>query len=663
MDQPDKSSEARHAHGFEPQGSREMFLRVIGALGVVYGDIGTSVLYAMHESFFGHHILEVTPENVYGVLSFFFWSLILVVGVKYVLLITRADNRGEGGIFALLALISAAKKRISPTRFSIAWALIILGAALLLADGMITPAISVLSAVSGLELLTPVFSHYVVSITSAVLIGLFCVQPFGTQKIGVIFGPIMTLWFASLTVFSVPHLLEHPSVFLAMNPVYAVRFMLHHGWATLLTMGSIVLCLTGAEALYADMGHFGRKPITLAWWILIFPALTLNYFGQGAIMLRPGFQTSHLFYSVVPSWAMIPMIVLATAATIIASQALISGSFSLIQQAIALGIFPRQRVVHTNPEMRGQIYLPFVNWSLMIGCLGLVVVFRTSGALAAAYGIAVTGTMAITTVGFYLVTRHIWHWPRWIAIAVCGGFVSIDFIFFSANLLKFMSGGYVPIIIALLIFTIMHTWYWGRSFIARYYQKARYYTIEELLELRRRPDTILLDRSVIVMASRPVADRQETIPPALQSRLNHLGAIYKHITILSVIQDAGATEIPESRRFQVNIFADDEQGSLVSIRILFGFMEDPNLSVVLQKLVDDGVIRTTLEGARKQFTILSGAERIIVTGVSRLDSLRLWLFRVLLRNANTVLKYFNLEFFPDVSIEVVTLGDISETQP
>lgn len=643
-------------HSTEPKNRRELLLRMLGALGIVYGDIGTSVLYAVHESFFGHHLLDITPDNVLGVLSFFCWSLILVVGIKYVLLVLRADNRGEGGIFTLLALINSLKKRIGATRFSIAWGMILLGACLLLAEGMITPAISVLSAVAGLEVIAPGFAGYIVPITILILIGLFYIQSHGTSKIGVVFGPLMLLWFLCIAVFSIPHIWRHPSVFLAFYPAYAVDFAFRHGWYTFLTLGSVVLCITGVEALYADLGHFGRKPIVLAWWFLIFPALLLNYLGQGAVLLANPEKTPHLFYSVIPSWAMVPMIALATIAAIIASQALISGSFSLIQQAIALGIFPRQKIIHTNAEIRGQIYLPFVNWSLMIGCLGLVIIFKSSGSLAAAYGLAVTGTMTITTLSFFLIIRHMWRWKRWIAFLVCGTFLCIDLTFFGANLLKFQSGGYVPIIIALLLFSIMHTWHWGRGFIAQYYQKANYLTIADLIEKKEKEGSLVLDRSVIVLASRPVSSRTETIPPALQSRINHLGAFYKHIAILSVIQDLRNMEVPENERYRVETFENNACGSLIAVCIQYGFMEHPDLSVVLPKLVEEGVIQTSQSEEAGTFTILSGAERIIVTDVSRFNSLRLALFRILLRNANTVLKYFNLEFFPDVSIEVVTLG-------
>lgn len=631
---------------------------MLGSLGVVYGDIGTSVLYALHESFFGHFRLARTETDVLGVLSFFFWSLILVVGCKYVLLVMRADNRGEGGIFALLALINGVRARLGPRKIVLAWGLIIFGAALLLADGLITPAISVLSAVSGLEVMTPALRPWVVPITMLILLALFAVQPFGTHRIGQVFGPIMLLWFTCIALVGIPHLFRHPQVLMAVNPLHAFDFMRHHGWQTLLTLGTVVLCITGGEALYADMGHFGRRPIAFSWWIVVLPALLLNYFGQGALLLTPGASPGdNLFYSMAPQVALIPMIVLATAATIIASQALISGSFSLIQQAIALGTFPRSRIVHTNADIEGQIYLPFVNWSLMAGCLFLVVSFKTASALAAAYGIAVTGTMGITTIAFYLVARHAWKWSRWKAGSLCLGFLLIDLTFFGANLLKFFHGGYVPILVAMGLFAIMHGWYWGRGFIARCYGASRFSTVKNLLDVKKDPVTILLDRSIVVLASRPVSAVTDTIPPALQSRLDHLGAIYKHIAILSVIQHPGVREIEQENRLLVSVLQDDpERGSFTAVQIFYGYMQDPDISVLLPELVAKGILRTCADPEENSFTILSGAERIIATELPWLDGLRLKLFRVLLRNASTVLKYFNLENFPDISTEVVTLG-------
>ncbi len=631
---------------------------MIGALGVVYGDIGTSLLYAMHISFFGPHPLGETRENVLGVLSMFFWALLLVIGVKYVLLVMRADNRGEGGIFALLSLINGGARRLAHRPLMMVWGLIILGAALLLAEGMITPAISVLSALEGLEVLAPALEHWVVPVTVGILLGLFAIQSHGTRRIGLVFGPIMLLWFTTVGATAIPHLFRHSEVFLAVNPLHAISFMRSHGMHTIFTLGAVVLCITGGEALYADMGHFGRGPIRRSWWCIVFPALILNYFGQGALLLDAGkFAGSHLFYAMVPPFLLVPMIVLATAATVIASQSLISGSFSLIQQAIALGSFPRQRIIHTNPDVEGQIYLPFVNWSLMCGCIVLVVAFKSSAALAAAYGIAVTGTMTITTVVFYIVARYIWRWRAIVAVPLCALFLTIDLTFFGSNLIKFGDGGYVPIFTALGLFAVMHSWHWGRGFIARSYQLLELSTVQNLIDMKRSPRTPLLDRSIVVLASRPVSAMTDTIPPALQSRLDHLGAIYRHITILSVIQHPGVKEIEESQRMLISVLQDDPlRGSIVTVQILYGYMQDPNLSRLLPELVQQGVIRTSGGARERSFTILSGAERIIIRELRMLDRLRLVLFRVLLRNANTVLKYFNLESFPDVSVEVITLG-------
>lgn len=647
-------------HSAPAPNTKKLIGLMVGALGVVYGDIGTSPLYALHETFFGHHPLEKNPENVLGVLSFFFWSLFLVVGVKYIYYVMRADNRGEGGIFALLTLINQGRSRIGPKKLKAGFMLILLGAALLLADGMITPAISVLSAVSGLQVLAPRLEDYVVPITLVILIGLFMVQPFGTNVIGRVFGPVMAVWFVMLALLGLPHILAHPEVLKSINPMHALHFTREHGLHTLWVLGSVVLCITGGEALYADMGHFGRKPITRSWWCLVYPGLLLNYFGQGGMLLNPGpVPGDNLFYSLVPIWALLPMIALSTAATIIASQALISGSFSLIQQAIALGVFPRQRVIHTNPEVEGQIYLPFVNWSLMLGCLGLVVGFRSASALAAAYGIAVTGTMAITTIAFYMVARYIWNWKRELVIPLCGAFLLIDLIFLGANMLKFFDGGFVPVIMAIVLFVIMHCWHWGRGFIAKCYQQLQYATLGDLLRRKKDPDTLLLDRSIVVLASRPVSASTDTIPPALHSRLDHLGAIYKHIAILSVVQHPGVKDIEEASRLLVTVLQDDPvRGSIVTVQVFYGYMQDPDIAVLLERLLTQGIIRAGSELDTAPFSILSGAERLISNDLNWWNALRLSIFRVLLRNANTVLKYFNLEFYPDVSTEVVNLGVI-----
>src|SRR3989344_5521050 len=414
---------------------------LIATLGVVYGAIGTSPLYALKETFFGHHPLERTPENIFGALSLFFWSLIVVITFKYAFLIMRADNHGEGGIFALLGLLRQQGDTIHPRRVAWVSALLLMGAALLYGDGVITPAISVLSAVEGLSVATPLLESLIVPITIGILIALFILQRKGTEGIGKLFGPVMVLWFLALAVLAVPQIVKNPSVLAALSPLPGMWFLMSHGWQSLFVLGSVVLCVTGGEALYADMGHFGVRTIRIAWLTFVLPSLTLNYFGQGARLLDPTpIAGNNLFYSLVPQPLLFPMIALATLATIIASQALITGSFSLTQQAIVLGVFPRLKIVHTNPQIEGQIYMPFINWSLLAGCVGLVLGFKSSGELAAAYGIAVTGTFAITTAAFYVIARS-WGWNRHVIGPVCAVLIGVDLLFFTANMLKFFDGG------------------------------------------------------------------------------------------------------------------------------------------------------------------------------------------------------------------------------
>ncbi len=410
-------------------GSRRDLARLaVGALGVVYGDIGTSPLYALKECFGPAHGLAVTSENVLGVLSLVFWALMLVVVVKYLTLVMRADNRGEGGILALVALVlprSATAKQSKRTTVILLAGLF--GAALLYGDGMITPAISVLSAIEGLEVATTRLTPFVVPVTIVILIGVFLIQRSGTAKIGAIFGPTMLVWFAGIGALGVPWIVKHPSVLWAMNPAHAVRFLVHGGMHTFLLLGSVVLCITGAEALYADMGHFGRKPIRFAWYVLVMPALLLNYFGQGALLLEAGpVAKQNPFFAMAPSITLYPLVVLATMATVIASQALISGAFSLTQQAVHLGYWPRVKIVHTSGEQAGQIYIPEINHALMVACVALVLGFKSSSNLAAAYGIAVTGTMSITTVLLYSVAVQKWGWSRWRAAAFCLPLLGVD---------------------------------------------------------------------------------------------------------------------------------------------------------------------------------------------------------------------------------------------
>ncbi|HVG39029.1 MAG TPA: KUP/HAK/KT family potassium transporter, partial [Pyrinomonadaceae bacterium] len=444
---------------------RYLLLLSLTALGVVYGDIGTSPLYAMRECFHGPHAIAPTPENIYGVLSLIFWSLIIVISVKYLVFVLRADNQGEGGILALTALATPIKI-LSRTEKRGLVIIGIFGAALLYGDGIITPAISVLSAVEGLQVATPYFSPYVVPITIVILVGLFFIQKRGTAGVGKLFGPVTLLWFLSLAVLGVSHILRNPTVLNAINPVYGYHLFFDLGWAGYLVLGTVFLVVTGGEALYADMGHFGKRPIRLVWFTLVLPALLLNYFGQGAFLLGHPGAVENPFFLMAPSWALYPMVVLATMATVIASQALISGAYSITMQAVQLGFLPRFKIDHTSSIEYGQIYIPAINWGLMLGCIAIVIGFQTSSNLAAAYGVAVTSTMVITTILFYVVERERWKWSLPAALALSGFFLIIDLSFFGANIIKVAQGGWFPLLLAALVFIVMTTWKKGRRILA-----------------------------------------------------------------------------------------------------------------------------------------------------------------------------------------------------
>ncbi|TFZ06636.1 potassium transporter Kup [Ramlibacter henchirensis] len=435
----------------------------LGAIGVVYGDIGTSVLYAVKEVFGSGHV-QFTTGNVYGILSIFFWTLTVIVSIKYVVLVLRADNNGEGGLVAMLALASQAVKD-RPDLRRVLLALGIFGTSLFYGDGVITPAISVLSAVEGLEVVSPRFSQWVIPLTLLILFLLFAVQKNGTAGVGRYFGPVTLVWFFTLAVLGVGNIAHHPEILTAISPHHAIGFMWSHPGTTFIILGAVVLCVTGAEALYADLGHFGKQPIRIAWFAVAMPALTLNYFGQGALLLERPDAVKNPFYMMAPEWALLPLVVLATAATVIASQALITGAFSVTKQVVQLGYLPRLNVQHTSVRETGQIYIPFVNWGLFVAIVLAVVLFRSSSNLAAAYGIAVTLDMLITTTLTFFVIRYGWKYPLWLCIAATGWFFLVDLAFFASNLLKLLQGGWFPLLIGGAIFTLMMTWKEGRSIL------------------------------------------------------------------------------------------------------------------------------------------------------------------------------------------------------
>ncbi len=540
----------------------------LAALGIVYGDIGTSPLYAFRQSFAHDSGIDPTASNVMGVVSLIFWSLILVVSIKYLVFILRADNRGEGGVMALIALLGAREK--NPRVMAVAVVLGMFGAALLYGDGTITPAISVLSAIEGLKVATPLFDPYVVPVTVVVLVALFLVQRRGTGGIGAAFGPVMLVWFAVLGVLGIRGIVLHPGVLAAVDPSYAVAFFVHNGFAGFVVLGTVFLAVTGAEALYADMGHFGRRPIRLAWFCVALPGLVLNYFGQAGIVLVDPRLDQHTFYNLAPDWALYPLVILATAATVIASQAIITGTFSLTRQAIQLGFLPRMRVIHTGAEEEGRIYMPAVNWMLMIATIGLVFGFQTSSHLASAYGLAVSLDMVFTTLLGALVAIR-WGWHPLVVIVLAAIALTIDLAFFGANTLKFAEGGWYPITVAVVLFVVMATWRRGR---ARIQEKLASIdtTLEDLLEKATADNLPRVSGTAVFLAS----DRGDALR-TLQHHLEHNRVLHEHIIFLTVTT-AREPRVSTAKRLEIDAL---EQGA-TRVIVHYGFMQSPDIPVALR---------------------------------------------------------------------------------
>jgi len=540
---------------------------VLGALGIVYGDIGTSPLYTFREIFVQGGI-QPDPRSIMGALSLIFWTIFLVVTVKYVIFILRADNKGEGGILALTAL--ALRRRKEGRRSLILLTLGVVGAALFYGDCVITPAISVLSAIEGLEIITPKLHHWVVPIVLLVLIGLFVVQRFGTEHVGKLFGPVMLIWFTTLGLLGALQIVAHPGVLLAISPHYALTFLAHQGWIGFVILGAVVLCVTGGEALYADMGHFGRTPIRMAWFGLVWPALLLNYFGQGGLLLADPGAIENPFYRLAPEWALYPLLLLAAAATVIASQAVISGAYSLTSQAVHLGYLPRLEVRHTSAIEAGQIYVPVVNWLLLTAVIALVVGFGSSSNLAAAYGIAVTGTMIVTTLLGYVVFRRYGRVSPVTLVMVATGFLVIDVAFFSANLLKIVHGGWFPLLVAALVWYVMSTWIQGRTALfTRRYGDAL--PIERLLD-RTEKVPIRTARTAVYMTG-----DLSTVPPSLLHNLKHNMVLHERV-ILMKIEAMEMPRLADSERIAV-----DKLGKgFFSVLVRYGFMEEPDVPAALQ---------------------------------------------------------------------------------
>ena len=543
----------------------------LGAIGVVYGDIGTSVLYAVKEVFGSGHV-PFTPDNIYGILSIFFWTLTVIVSLKYVVLVLRADNNGEGGLIAMLALASQAVKD-KPRLRKVLLAVGIFGTSLFYGDGVITPAISVLSAVEGLEVVSPHFKQYVIPLTLVVLFCLFAVQKRGTSGIGKFFGPVTLIWFLTIAVLGVSHIVTHPEILWAMSPHHAVGFMWAHPGISFIILGAVVLCVTGAEALYADLGHFGKRPIRLAWFGVAMPALTLNYFGQGALLLAEPEAVKNPFFMMAPDWALVPLVVMATLATVIASQALITGAFSVTKQVIQLGYLPRLNILHTSVRDTGQIYIPLVNWGLFVAIVLAVVMFRSSSNLAAAYGIAVTLDMLITTILTFFVIRFGWGYPLALCVAATGFFFVVDLAFFASNLLKLFQGGWFPLMIGGGVFMLMMTWKQGRSLLNDKL-RADAIDLKDFLESVFLSPPTRVDGTAVFLTAEPGA-----VPNALLHNLKHNKVLHRQ-NLFVTVRNHEVPWIGRDKRLQVEPLGHD----CWQVVVQYGFKDDPDIPSALHQL-------------------------------------------------------------------------------
>jgi KUP system potassium uptake protein len=617
-----------HTEMVRKPAGRYLALLAFGALGVVYGDIGTSPLYALRECFHGDHGVPVNRTNVLGILSLVFWALNLIVSIKYIAFVLRADNKGEGGVLALMSL-AAPEKRGERLSRGKRWVILIgiFGSALLYGDGIITPAVSILGAVEGLNVATPAFQPFVVPITIVLIIGLFAVQRHGTGKVGRMFGPVTFVWFVAITLLGIRGIVEDPTVFAAINPLYGINFLLHAGSTGFIVLGAVVLVITGGEALYADMGHFGRKPIRLAWYALVCPALVINYFGQGAWLLSHPSAKENPFFNLAPSWALYPMVVIATSAAIIASQALISGAYSLTMQAIQLGYSPRMRIDHTSSQTRGQIYMPQLNWALMLACIGLVLGFKSSSNLASAYGVAVTFTMLTTTILFYFAARRLWNWSAWSAGLLCGFFIILEIILCTANLLKIAHGGWFPLAVAAIVFTLLTTWKTGRRVLGERLRSSLI-PLNLFLDDVERMAPIRVPGTAVFLSS-----NAEATPLSLLHNLKHNRVLHESVIFLT-IQTEDVPHVRAPQRIQLEKLREGFHRVIAR----YGFMEDPNVPEILEQCRPLG-----LELDWMTTTYFLSRETIIASKTPR--GMVLWrekLFAFLSRNAQRPTDFFRI---------------------
>ena len=622
---------------------------VVGALGVVYGDIGTSPLYALNLMFSGYGSARLSTDEVYGGISLVVWALTIVIAVKYAIFVLKAENDGEGGVFALFGLLDEPRKRGLPAML---WFLLF-GAGLLFGDGVITPAISVLSAVEGIAVATPELDFAVIPITVVLLTLLFAFQRRGTHGVGRIFGPVMIVWFLAIAILGIRQIVARPEILQALAPRYGLAFLLHgnvHG--ALLVLGAVMLVLTGGEAMFADLGHFGRRPIRISWFALVYPSLVLCYIGQGALLLQDGSHAAgNLFYAMVPRPWLYPMVGLATAATVIASQALISAVFSLSSQAIALGVFPRLPIRHTHHERAGEVYVPFINWALYLGCILLVVVFRSSSSLGAAYGLAVSGDMIITSVAMFFVARRYWHWSVLRSGALFGAFFLIDAAFVTANSLKFFDGGFVPLAIGLFAFTVMATWRWGRKITYAGYAARRTMTTAQLVAIHRAAPHFI-ERTAILMVPAPVHPSSQRTPTLLQLLWDRSGILPRNLIFVQVVHP----KVPyvHDGRHSVTVIERNARGSVIRVELKFGFMEDPNVESMLAEMISHREIDLSTD-PRDWIVHVVNENLIASPTMNRPRRLRLRLFKFLRFISRPAYYHYGLADEVELTAEVLAI--------
>ncbi len=602
------------------------------ALGVVYGDIGTSPLYALKVCFSEEFKIAPIKENTIGIISLLFWSLTLIVTIKYLLFIIKADNKGEGGVLALMALCKGNTKKIT-----IVTVLGLFGAGLLYGDSVITPAISVLSAVEGLEVYAKDLSHYVIPITIIILISLFVFQRKGTAKVGKVFGPVMIFWFLTIAVLGLKEIIKNPEIFLALNPYYGLNFFFRNGIPSFLVLGGVVLSITGTEALYADIGHFGKNPIRFNWFCLVYPALLLNYFGQGSLILSHPEAISNPFYILAPKGILIPCVILATIATVIASQAVISGAFSLTRQAVQMGFLPRLQIVHTSEMERGQIYTPAINYILMVITILFVVAFKTSDNIAAAYGVAVTTTMLLSTLLFYYLTTYIWKWNPFYTLFFTAIFFVFDISFFTANLIKVEKGGYIPLLIGFLVFYAMQTWKKGRTLLLEKLQESTV-SWESLLNSLKSSNVAVVDGTAIFLSGNP-----KGVPVAFLHNFKHNKVVHQNIITMTVVT-TDEPRVPKSERLEIT----EISSNIHNVTVKYGFMQTPNIKEIIEILPSKGI---SVDMNKASFFL--GRETLVPSKGKHLNKIEKFIFSFLSRNAISATAYFNIP-----ANKVVELGSL-----